>query len=292
MTYKQGYMTMSKCSIATIFFFIFFTASNVVPIFAEDYNILVWTWQPTFCTQEKECEDVVNQFTIHGLWPSSSTNSSVENCSNESLSSSSLSSRLTSELNCDWPALGPTMSQDQNYGFWSYQWKKHGTCSSLSQEDYFSTALDLSSRYNPDAVFADNNLVNTSRSYSQVDLYDLKDMFTEAWDGITPMISCNDGTYLYEVWMCVDDNMQPMAKCPSGVRPRGCNSKEMLEIPIEGTVLSAPNCPRSSGSSSTSSTTIGTGTSSEGEKAAGNGGGRRLFSSCVSIIFAICVLLI
>jgi hypothetical protein len=183
------------------------------------------------------------------------------------------------------------MSQDQNYGFWSYQWRKHGTCSSLSQEDYFSTALDLSSRYDPDAVFADNNLINTSRSYSQVDLYDLKDMFTEAWNGITPMISCNDGTYLYEVWMCVDDNMQPMAKCPSGVRPRGCNSREMLEIPIEGTFLSAPNCPRSSGS--TSGSTInngGTDTSSAGERVAG--GEIWWLSSLASVVFAICVFLI
>jgi len=178
------------------------------------------------------------------------------------------------------------MSQDQNYGFWSYEWRKHGTCSSLSQEDYFSTALDLSSRYDPDAVFADNNLINTSRSYSQVDLYDLKDMFTEAWNGITPMISCNDGTYLYEVWMCVDDSMQPMAKCPSGVRPRGCNSREMLEIPIEGTTLSAPNCPRS-----TTSISGGSDTSSAGERVAG--GGIWWLSSCVSVVFAIiCVLLI
>ena len=179
------------------------------------------------------------------------------------------------------------MSQDQNYGFWSYEWKKHGTCSSLSQEDYFSTTIDLSARYDPDAVFADNNLIDTSRSYTQVDLYDLKDMFTEAWDGITPMISCNDGTYVFEVWMCVDDAMKPMAKCPSGVRPRGCNSKALLNIPIEGTALFAPNCYRSSNGSGSGGTMSGD-TSSGGERVVMG----KWLLSCVSVMFAIFVLLV
>lgn len=285
-----------KLSIAALLLFLsIFTASNIIPVSAEDYSVLVWTWQPTFCSQEKDCEDVYNQFTIHGLWPSSTSSDNVEYCSNEKFSSSNLSSKLTSQLNCEWPALGPTMSPDENYGFWSYEWKKHGTCSSLSQENYFSTAVNLSSRYDPDAVLADNSLINTS-SATNVDLYDLKDMFTEAWGGITPMISCNDGTYLYEVWMCVDDNMQPMAKCPSSVKPRGCSSKEPLKIPTERTALSAPNCAKSSSNGSSGTTTTntsnGTGDIIDSSTSGGAKVEYRLITSCITVLFAVCGLLL
>ena len=39
-----------------------------------------------------------------------------------------------------WPTC---QSGGSNEDFWSHEWSKHGTCTGMSQEDYFSTTIDL-----------------------------------------------------------------------------------------------------------------------------------------------------
>uniref|UniRef100_A0A0E0EER9 Uncharacterized protein n=1 Tax=Oryza meridionalis TaxID=40149 RepID=A0A0E0EER9_9ORYZ len=45
---------------------------------------------------------------------------------------------LVQQLDQKWPSLKQT-----NLEFWSHEWKKHGTCSKLTQYGYFEAALKL-----------------------------------------------------------------------------------------------------------------------------------------------------
>ena len=45
---------------------------------------------------------------------------------------------------------------DKNYGsFWEHEWAKHGTCTGLSQEEYFGAAVDLIIRFGTPAIISD-----------------------------------------------------------------------------------------------------------------------------------------
>ena len=46
---------------------------------------------------------------------------------------------LVASLDRSWPTL--SCKNRRSFEFWSYEWKKHGTCSNLEPQDYFARAL-------------------------------------------------------------------------------------------------------------------------------------------------------
>lgn len=96
------------------------------------------------CTRHGNCWDMRLQnvkgctdgWTLHGLWPQWG-----ESCSREKFDYNEISD-LADKLNEYWPSCNGS-SKD----FWSHEWEKHGTCSGMSQHDYFSKALELVQQY-------------------------------------------------------------------------------------------------------------------------------------------------
>merc|ERR1711959_304601 len=81
-------------------------------------------------------EGCTSGWTLHGLWPQWQ-----ESCTQEKFDITQVKD-LEDDLNKYWPSCdGPAQS------FWSHEWGKHGTCSTMSQHAYFSTALNLLSQY-------------------------------------------------------------------------------------------------------------------------------------------------
>jgi ribonuclease I len=78
---------------------------------------------------------------IHGLWPD--PESSCTSCTTEVFSESKLTSQTLSDMNKYWP----TCQSGSNSDFWSHEWSKHGTCTGMSQEAYFSQAISLYQKY-------------------------------------------------------------------------------------------------------------------------------------------------
>ena len=78
------------------------------------------------------------QFTIHGLWP-------IENtcCDGPSFSLQAISS-LRSALLRDWPSCFGLMTDEE---LWEHEWDKHGTCTGLSQFEYFQKTLNLRQQF-------------------------------------------------------------------------------------------------------------------------------------------------
>jgi len=77
-------------------------------------------------------------WTLHGLWPQK------ENCGGEDFDESEISDLLT-EMETYW--LSCPEYSSSNKEFWSHEWSKHGSCSGLSQHEFFSDGLSLRSKY-------------------------------------------------------------------------------------------------------------------------------------------------
>jgi ribonuclease I len=79
---------------------------------------------------------------IHGLWPD--PESACTYCSTEAFSTSKLSSSTLDGMKKYWPTC---QSGNTNEDFWSHEWSKHGTCTGMTQNAYFSKGLSLFSTY-------------------------------------------------------------------------------------------------------------------------------------------------
>lgn len=132
-----------------------------------------------------------------------------------------------SKMQKDWPSLACPSSDGVR--FWSHEWEKHGTCSTLNQHKYFKTALDLKAKSNLLYVLKDAGIVPNGKLY---DIENIKDAIRKAV-GYTPFVECNvdqrsRNHQLYEVYLCVNSSATEFIECP--VFPRGkCGSK--LEFP-------------------------------------------------------------
>ncbi|RYH04971.1 hypothetical protein EON65_45995 [archaeon] len=96
---------------------------------------------------------------IHGLWPD--PESSCTSCTSEVFSTSKLSSSTLSGMKKYWP----TCQSGSNEDFWSHEWSKHGTCTGMSQDGYFSKALSMFSSYSSKCSSTCNLCFTSSFSY-------------------------------------------------------------------------------------------------------------------------------
>lgn len=79
---------------------------------------------------------------IHGLWPD--PEETCTNCTSEKFDESKLTSATLSDMNKYWPTC---QSSNTNADFWSHEWSKHGTCTGMTQEAYFSQGISLYLKY-------------------------------------------------------------------------------------------------------------------------------------------------
>ncbi|MDD5035364.1 MAG: hypothetical protein PHE55_11475 [Methylococcaceae bacterium] len=134
---------------------VFFTALTFsAPSLAD--QVLALSWEPTFCEthlSKPECQPNqassygASNLSLHGLWPQSgsycgvsSTNITLDKNSQWSLLPSvNLTAATRTDLNTYMPG---TLSYLERH-----EWIKHGTCSRLSQQNYFSSLVNLASSF-------------------------------------------------------------------------------------------------------------------------------------------------
>jgi ribonuclease I len=83
-----------------------------------------------------------NQYTMHGLW--ADPENSCTSCTKEPFSEDNLSEETLKDMNIYWMSC---VNGNTNEKFWGHEWSKHGTCSGMSQEEFFSTAISLYKEY-------------------------------------------------------------------------------------------------------------------------------------------------
>jgi ribonuclease T2 len=123
--------------------------------------ILAASWQPAFCqtnhrkaecaSQTKERFDATN-FSLHGLWPLRENYCGVSDdlrAADKGGSWNELPAVTLSDASK--VALDKAMPGTQS-GLERHEWLKHGTCTTMSADDYFSTAIRLVGELNDSAV--------------------------------------------------------------------------------------------------------------------------------------------
>ena len=115
------------------------------------FYTLALTLAPAFCEtsrQKKQCGKLTQELnaatplTLHGLWPENArVGSYPESCGGENITVKAL------ERDIDPRRLRQFMPGIAD-GLAGHEWRKHGTCTSLSAKAYFGAAIDWTERVN------------------------------------------------------------------------------------------------------------------------------------------------
>jgi ribonuclease T2 len=128
-------------------------------------------------------------------------------------------------MNHYWPNVKSEPTDADYDSFWQHEWTKHGTCSPLSQLDYFNTTLNLGKTFGTPIVITDNVGKNIPTSY-------IRDAF-----GGDNMVSlqCEGGNYLSGAFTCwsispTDGSPDKQIVCPTDVHGED-NCSDKINIP-------------------------------------------------------------
>jgi ribonuclease T2 len=186
------------------------TLVTLLPHYSElriakfDFYVMSMSYQPEFCYENRHddwpgCSHPLDfwkaHLTIHGLWPEYQDGSYPASCSTEVFDNATVAP-LESQMLRYWPNVKYDYKTDGNdyLEFWEHEWSKHGTCSGLSQYDYFSHALQMFVHTPP--------LVGKHYGESVE-----KDALVKAFGGGV-ILRCAGGKFLSEVRVCLSMDKQ------------------------------------------------------------------------------------
>lgn len=186
-----------------------------------DFYVLSLSWSPSYC--EAEGEDANRQqcgqarpyaFVVHGLWPQYERGF-PEDCQTREPDVSNAKLRTLYDI---MPAAGLIR----------HEWRKHGTCTGLSQDDYFKVLRAAREKVEIPARF--RRLDN----YLTVDPDDAESAFLQSnqtlpADGIA--VTC-DRRYLREMRICMTKDLQ-FRSCGE-VDRRSCRLSKVVMPPVRG----------------------------------------------------------
>lgn len=185
-----------------------------------DFYVLSLSWSPAFCASSEgsgnrqQCgSDRRYGFVVHGLWPQND-NGYPEFCQ------SGEPDRVPDAIGRSMFDIMPSM------GLIGHQWRKHGSCSGLSQKDYFSAT-----RAAFEAVRLPGKIASGAQA-ATLSADAIETAFTDANPGLSKRgisISC-DGKRLEEVRICLNTDMT-FRDCPELDR-KGCRAGSTEIIPI------------------------------------------------------------
>lgn len=158
-----------------------------------DYWVLSLSWIPEFCKIEpadSQCKYPSNGFYVHGLWPQYERGY-PSNCGPREKVPDELVERLEPIM--------PTRDLVQ------YEWNKHGTCSGLSQEEYFMQverarrAIAIPEPYQAPEHYVTDSAFNVKQAFLAVN---------PSFDDQSLVLQCH-GKFLREVRVCFNADLQP-----------------------------------------------------------------------------------
>lgn len=188
---------MNKILVLLCFFVLGLTKST-------DFEFYVFAseWRGSICSYNKCSLDSASNFwNIHGLWPSDGSQG-VNFCSEEKFDPSQLSG-LESSVAKYWSGL----YSDDN-GFHSHEWQKHGTCSGMDQETYFSTTIQLALHLDVYGTLSSAGITPGSKVACQ----DIAKALTDKYQVNSFTVSAQSG-YLSQIELCVSKDLKA-TECP------------------------------------------------------------------------------
>lgn len=194
---------------------------NAAPAGDFDFYVLALSWSPSYCATRGENADRGQcsayrpySFVVHGLWPQNERGYPAD-CS-------------VQERDVSRAVSGSVLDIMPSRGLVRHQWRKHGSCSGLSQADYFSTTRRAYQRIRIPPEFQQLTEYKTV-SPNQVE---------QAFIAANPDLSMNgiavdcDGRYMREVRICMTKDLQ-FRSCAE-VNARSCRARRLVMPPIRG----------------------------------------------------------
>nr|AMY98981.1 S16-RNase protein [Prunus tenella] len=199
-----------------------------------DYFQFVQQWPPTTCRIRKKCSKPrpLQNFTIHGLWPSNYSNPTMPSkCLGSQFKKENLSPKLLLKLKRSWP----NVEGGNDTRFWEGGWKKHGTCSeqTLTQMQYFQRSHEMWNSFNITEI-----LKNASIVPSATTKWKYSDIATPIKTATkrTPLLRCKrdpatNTELLHEVVFCYGYNAIKQIDCNRSYPTAGCNNQVDILFP-------------------------------------------------------------
>jgi len=184
-----------------------------------DYYILALSWSPSWCADKgdargsEQCTPGANPgFVVHGLWPAQADGSSPTECGPQGRNPTRMALDTAAQV---FPSIGLAR----------YQWRKHGTCSGLDPQSYFSAVKQARSIVNIPAP-----LVAPDRTL-QTNPLSVERAFSDANPGLRAdmiQVSCRRDS-LTEVRLCIGRDLKSFVTCPA-IQRSDCRARD-ISIP-------------------------------------------------------------
>lgn len=183
-----------------------------------DFYVLALSWSPSFC--EAEGADANRQqcasgrpyaFVVHGLWPQFERGY-PQNCP-------------TGQVDLSRQALRDLYDLMPSAGLIRHQWKKHGSCSGISQDDYFATLREAREKV---AIPHEFKRLDTYRTLAPDEA---ERAFLQSNPSLSPegiAVTC-DKRYLREVRICLTKDLA-FRSCPE-IDRRSCRLERAIMPP-------------------------------------------------------------
>jgi len=189
-----------------------------------DFFILSQSWQPEFCYKKigiypgcsKPDPFWRENLTLHGLWPQNSDGSYPCCCRPEPFDPSVIPIIGVERLTRLWPNVKDASPGTAAYdSFWSHEWSKHGTCTSMTQVDYFDEALDFLQRIGTPALVAQRQ----GQTVTHAEL-------SQAYGGPSMAVFKCMGTYFSQAYLCLAKDLTSGSftqriECPASALSEG-----------------------------------------------------------------------
>lgn len=195
-----------------------------------DVYVFAYTWTPEFCFGTsgypgcKNPEDFWGtHFTLHGLWPQYSGGGYPQSCTSEKYDPASADAVGMDDMVKYWPEVEYAVTDPQYSSFWEHEWSKHGTCTGLSQVDYFQSTINLIKKFGTPASVT--NAVGGTVSASTL----RSDMGGASFVSL----QCESGKYLSGAFTCwSQSNGIPTVqqKCPTDVQSEDTCSSSTISV--------------------------------------------------------------
>ncbi len=205
--------------------------------FDFDFYVLSMSFQPEFCYQHRNdsfpgCENPRelwrSSLTLHGLWPEDNDGTWPSTCTKEKFNPKTVADLGPDRFATLWPNVKASEHSKAHYAFWGHEWSKHGTCTGLSQDEYFDTALKH---------FLPTPSIVREKYGKELPASDLLKAYRvdQSYDGGDVVLVCSGGgRYLSEVRICVardrQGNGSQRIDCIEEVAEEG-NCSEIITIP-------------------------------------------------------------
>lgn len=149
-------------SLRLLFSVLFLLECSHVEAASFDYFTLAFQWPITYCSDKKSNCYQKHIWTIHGLWPSNKNRRNPDYCNN-TFDGSQITT-IEKSLDEFWPNLDLTK---KNIDFWSYEWRKHGSCAYSVAEvntilKYFKKVLQLAEQYNVTGILSKEKITENN----------------------------------------------------------------------------------------------------------------------------------